>query len=205
MRKELNSTSPESNVKPIALKNNVLIQESKKELLLYDTQRDKAFCLNETSRAIWDLCNGENTVDDIRHKLSAQLKMQIPEELVWLALYNLKQEKLLSNSAEIRIGFNGLSRREVIKNIGLTTVAALPLISTIFIPAAASAQSVTCQTSTFCLCQDLSCIRFGDLALLQDPCNNAGCSESGGTNCQCVGRFFCGETPGTRFGRCGLV
>lgn len=205
MRKESSSTSPESSFRPIALKNNVLVQESGKELLLYDTQRDKAFCLNETSRMIWDLCNGENTVEDIRHQISNQLKTQIPEEFVRLALYNLKQEKLLINFQEIRISFNGLNRREIIRKIGLTTVAALPLISTIFIPAAVSAQSVTCQTSTICFCEDLSCIEFGALALLQNPCNNAGCSGSGGNNCQCVGRFFCGQTSGTRFGRCGLV
>lgn len=193
-------------VRPIGLKNNIVTLESAGELLLYDLKRDRAFCLNETSSMIWNLCDGENTVEDIRQQLSVRLKTQVPDDVVWLALHNLKNEKLLSNCEEIKFNFGGLSRREVIRKIGLATMVALPLISTIAAPSSAAAQSANvCPATTICFCQDASCITFGDLALLQSPCTNAGCSTSGGVNCQCVGRFFCGTTPGQRFGRCGLV
>jgi hypothetical protein len=195
----------EEKIKPLSLKNNIIVQELDKELLLYDLERDKVFCLNETSLLIWNLCDGENSIEDIRRKVSEQLKTPVSDEMIWLALHSLKNEKLLSNHQEIEINFNGLSRREMIKKVGLSTMIALPLISTIVSPAAAAAQSqAVCSSSTFCLCQDASCIDFGEVALLQNACVSQNCRDAG-ANCLCVGRFFCGTTPGTRFGACGLI
>lgn len=206
MKKITNSTADENRIKPISLKSNVLVQESKKELLLYDQERNKAYCLNETSAMIWNLCDGENTVEDIRRRASLELKTQVPEDVVWLALDGLKNEKLLTNHQEIKVDFSGLSRRQVIRKAGLATMIALPLISTLIAPTAASAQSVgVCSSATFCVCADASCVELGAPALLQDPCSAANCSGSGGSNCRCVGRFFCSTNRGERFGRCGLV
>lgn len=191
--------------KPISLKHNILVQELDKELLLYDLTRDKVYCLNETSLIIWNLCDGENTVEDIRRQVSIQLKTQIAEEMIWLAIDKLKQEQLLENYQEIQISFSGLSRREVIKKVGLSTMIALPFISAVTAPNATSAQSQSCSSTTVCFCQDASCVQFGDVALLQNSCINTNCSNTGGVNCLCVGRFFCGVNPGERFGMCGLV
>lgn len=205
MKNETNSSSTAKITKPISLKQNMLVQELEKELLLYDLDRDKVFCLNETSLLIWNLCDGENSVEDIRRKIGSKLKTPVNEELIWLTLDELKSKKLLSNHQEVAIDFNGLSRREVIKKVGLATMTALPLIMTITspIPAAAQSQAV-CNPATFCLCADATCVMFGDPALLQNPCVSATCS-GGGNNCLCVGQFFCGVNPGGRFGSCGLV
>jgi Coenzyme PQQ synthesis protein D (PqqD) len=206
MKENTNFKSANNEIKPISLKNNVLVQELDKELLLYDLSRDKVFCLNETSLIIWNLCDGENTVEDIQHKVSLELNTQVNDEFIWLALEKLKSEQLLSNHQEIKIHFNGLSRREVIKKVGLSTMAALPLILTIISPNAASAQSqAVCNPATTCFCSDATCINFGDIAFLQNPCVDTNCSNSGGVNCLCVGRFFCGVNDGERFGMCGLV
>lgn len=203
MHKKTNLTSSE--IKPIGLKNNILVQQLDKELLLYDLARDKVFCLNDTSMIIWSLCDGKNSVEDIRREISLQLKTNISEEMIWLALDKLKNEKLLSNHQEITIDFNGLNRRELIKKVGLSTMAALPLILTIVSPNAAVAQSQSCSSTTACFCADASCVTLGDPALLMNPCSNTTCSNSGGINCQCVGPFICSTTPGLRLGRCGLV
>lgn len=206
--KKNGSKSSEDKTKPISLKNNVLVQELEKELLLYDLDRNKAFCLNETSLMVWNLCDGENTVEDIRHKVSIQLKTNIPEEIIWLTLEGLKNEKLLNNHKEITINFKGLNRREIIKKVGFSTLIALPLISTIVSPNAAAAQSQVCRSSTTCLCADASCLEFGAIAVLQTPCTSSTCSDTGGVNCWCRGPFFCGNLPGTpgeRFGMCGVI
>lgn len=196
-------TSPKNQAKPIGLRNNILVQEMDKELLLYDLNRDKVFCLNETSMTIWNLCDGENSVEDIRRKVSVQLKTSINEEFIWLALEKFKGEQLLGNHQEIEIDFKGLSRREVIKKVGFATAISLPLIMTITSPMPAAAQSqAVCSPATVCFCADATCVTFGSVALLQNACTTANCS---GTNCRCVGTFFCGVNPGERFGMCGLV
>ncbi|NJM52252.1 MAG: PqqD family peptide modification chaperone [Blastocatellia bacterium] len=206
MKKNTNLTTPKNQIKPISLKNNVLVQELEKELLLYDLKRDKAFCLNETSLMIWNLCDGNNSVEDICREFGVQLKTNIPIEMIWLALDKLKSEQLLGNYEEINIDFSNLSRREVIKKVGLSTVVALPFVSAVIAPKAAAAQSqAVCSSQTTCLCPDASCVVFGNVALLQNPCTNPTCSGTGGNNCLCVGNFFCSNTPEVRFGMCGLV
>lgn len=203
MQKNKNVKFSERQTKPIRLKSNLLEQELEKELLLYDLKRDKVFCLNETSMIVWNLCDGEKTVEDIRRQVSLQLKTDISDEMIWLALDLLKNEKLLSNHQEITINFSGLSRRAVIKKVGLSTMAALPLVLTILSPNAAAAQSLPVCNPTFCVCSDLSCISLGTVALLQTPCVAEACN-GGGVNCRCVGNFFC-LGPNERFGMCGLV
>lgn len=203
MKENTNSIPSEDKTKPISLKSNVLVQELEKELLLYDLERNKAFCLNETSLIIWNLCDGQNTVEDIRRQVSLQLKTQVPEEIIWLALHDLKNEKLLSNSQEFKINFNGLTRREVIKKIGFTTIAALPLISTVISPTAAAAQSQATCPAADCLCEDLTCLMFGPVAVNQLTCES-GCTAGGLNNCLCTGPFFCFGLN-ERFGSCRIV
>lgn len=204
--KKTNLTSSENEIKPIGLRNNVLTQDLDKELLLYDLARDKVFCLNETSMVIWNLCDGENTVENLRRKVSSQLKTNINEELIWLTLDMLKSEQLLSNHLEVTINFNGLSRREVIKKVGLSTMVTLPFVSAVIAPNAAAAQSQSCP-NIFCLCPDVNC--FGDdtqASFDQTPCASPTCSNSGGVNCRCASNFFlCSSLPGFKEGRCRVV
>ena len=61
--------------------------------------------------------------------------------MIWLALNQLKVDKLLDKNIEIESKFNGLSRREVVKKVGLATMIALPMIASIIAPSAAMAQS----------------------------------------------------------------
>ena len=129
---------------PLSRKANIVIQEFENEVLIYDLKINKAFCLNETSHLVWQLCNGINSIADINRKLSKKLKINFSEDLVWLALDQLKKKNLLENSPEIEINFGGLSRREVIRKVGLTTVIALPIIASIVAPTAVHAQSIAC-------------------------------------------------------------
>ncbi len=109
--------------------------------MIYDLNINKAFCLNKTSGLIWQFCDGRNSVSDISRLMSRELKMNVPEELIWLALDRLKRDDLLERSPEFEINFGGLSRREVVKKVGLASMIALPLISSIVAPPASMAQS----------------------------------------------------------------
>jgi hypothetical protein len=111
------------------------------EVLIYDLNINKAYCLNETSALVWQLCDGRNSVSDISRKASKKLKSPVSEDFVWLALDLLKQENLLSNSEQIIPEFNGMSRREVIRKVGIGTMIAIPVVSGLIAPTAAQAQS----------------------------------------------------------------
>lgn len=203
MKEKKDRETSENQIKPIGLKNNVLVQELESELLLYDLKRDKVFCLNETSMAVWSLCDGNNSVEDIRRDVALRLNIEISEEMIWLALDKLKTEQLLANHQEITINFNGLSRREVIRKVGLSTMIALPLISAIVSPNAIAAQSQSVCPVADCICEDLLCLMFGPIAPNQLPCAS-GCTAAGGANCQCTGPFFCFGLN-ERFGSCMVV
>ena len=130
-------------IQPIARKSKLVVQELKNELLVYDLEINKAFCLNKTSALIFGLCDGTKTVVEIGRQLSREIKTEVPEDFVWLAVAQLKKEGLLENADEIPLHSAGLSRREIAKRVGLATMAAFPAISSIVAPAAAQAASTT--------------------------------------------------------------
>ena len=45
-------------IAPKARKENLVVQESNGEVLIYDLDTNKAFCLNETSALVWQACDG---------------------------------------------------------------------------------------------------------------------------------------------------
>ncbi len=131
-------------VAPKAREENLVVQEFDGEVLIYDLNTNKAFSLNETSSLVWQLCDGDNSFSEISESISRKLDSPANEDLVWLALDQLKKEKLIANGNEVVSNFTGMSRREVIKKVGLGTMIALPIVSSLVAPTAASAQSATC-------------------------------------------------------------
>ena len=129
-------------MKPPKTRNeNIVVQEMEKEILIYDLQTNKAFCLNETSALIYQLCDGKKSITEIADLMSIKLKTLVSEEFIWLALDKLKQDDLLEKSGEFEIDYKGLNRRQVIKKIGFASMIALPVVSSIVAPSAAAAQS----------------------------------------------------------------
>jgi hypothetical protein len=126
---------------PKTRQSNLVVQDIENELLIYDLQINKAFCLNQTSAMVWQLCDGKNSVADIAELLSRKLKMDVSQEFVWLALDGLKKDNLLEKSNEFEINFSGLTRREVVKKVGLASLVTLPVIASVIAPSALMAQS----------------------------------------------------------------
>src|SRR5262249_41926159 len=114
---------------PQARKNNIVVQELNNETLIYDLKTNKAYCLNHTSALIWNLCDGTNSVTEISHILSQKMNQLVNDDLVWLALDQLKSDNLLEQSNEFKINYQGLTRREVIRKIGFASLVTLPIIS----------------------------------------------------------------------------
>ncbi len=123
---------------------NLVVQEFAKELLIYDLTKNKAYCLNETSAMIWQECDGATSILEISQKVSRKLKNEVSENIVWIAISQFKVDNLLNNNEQFTTPFDGLKRREIIKRIGISSIIALPIISSIVVPTAAHAQSVAC-------------------------------------------------------------
>src|SRR6476619_4393607 len=123
----------------------IVVQELNGEVLVYDLRDNRAMCLNETSSAVWRACDGSNSVADIAARVGN-------EDIVWLALSELKKEKLIDSVPATPERFDGLSRRDVIKRIGLGTMIALPLVAGLVAPTAAHAASTCVAGTTTCTC-----------------------------------------------------
>ncbi len=129
--------------KPLGRRSNIVVQQTGDELLIYDLNIHKAFCLNETSAMVWQLCDGKNTASDISVKMSQRLGTLVSEDLVWLALDQFVSDSLLESGEMVVSHLAGVARREMIRKVGLASLIALPFISSVIAPKAAAAQS-TC-------------------------------------------------------------
>ena len=129
-------------IRPQSKKQNLVEQQMDGELLIYDLERDRALCLNETSALVWQACDGKRTVADINDLLGKQLKTQTDEDIVWFALDQLSKEKLIEPPVGLDSKFGGMSRRQVIKKIGLGSMVALPVVAGLVAPTATHAQTL---------------------------------------------------------------
>ena len=151
-------------MRPVARRDELVIQELAEEVLIYDLEINKAICLNRTSALVWQNCDGKKNISEITGEVEKQLGYVIGEDVVWFALSQLEKENLLKNGKELPGKFNDLSRREIIKNIGLTSMVALPIVSSLIAPTSVLAQAScvpndgTCTSSAQCCsmcCKDV--------------------------------------------------
>ena len=138
--------------RPIARKAGLVIQEVPDELLVYDLDTNKAHCLNQSAAMIWRSCDGNNTISEIADLVGTQAGGKVTEDFVWLAIDQLSENKLLEK--EITVDFEGRSRREAIKKIGLATMIAVPIIASLVAPQSAlAAASCACVNPGDCVPQ----------------------------------------------------
>jgi len=129
----------------------LVVQESGDELLIYDLRINKAICLNQTSATIWQNCDGNTDTREIAAKLAKRHGGLVKEELIMLAIDQLNENGLLENGAATRNGFAGLSRREVIRKVGFASAVALPVVMSLVAPPVAFAQSCVPPGTGLCL------------------------------------------------------
>lgn len=138
---------------PTARSENIVVQEmpatenGPAELLVYDLTNNRAHCLNETAAMIWKQCDGVSTVEEIAKNLSGTGS----EDLVWLGIDQLSKENLLVNNRQL--SSDKPNRREIIKKVGIASVIAIPIVSSLAAPSSVMA-AVSC-----------SCITNGDCGL----------------------------------------
>jgi hypothetical protein len=139
---------------PESRKQGIIVQELEGEVLIYDLQVNKAHCLNKTSALVWNLCDGKHSISDIGKQLSGRFAAAVTEDFVFFALEQLKKKNLLLNGKESETIFEGLSRREIIRKVGIGSFVALPVIASLVAPVAAQVQSrCGCANPGQCLTQ----------------------------------------------------
>jgi hypothetical protein len=123
---------------PKARKNKLIVKELPGEVLIYDETNHKAHCLNETAALVWRLCDGRTSIPKMTRLLEKEMSVVVPEQMVWLAIKQLDESRLLDMSLTRQTWIPQTSRRAVLRTIGIAAVA-LPLITTITNPTPAAA------------------------------------------------------------------
>ncbi|MGI8467331.1 MAG: hypothetical protein ACR2N3_02655 [Pyrinomonadaceae bacterium] len=139
---------------------NIVVQNLDKEVLIYDLITNKAFCLNETSAIVFNACDGKTSFDELKRK------HKLTDDLIHFALGELRRENLIESSNDNH--FAGLSRREVIRRVGLASMVALPVISSLIAPKAANAAS-----------NNPALLANGQVCLSNSQCQSNRCGGSG--------------------------
>lgn len=126
-----------NNQNPVARKTGLVIQDVPEEVLVYDMDTNKAHCLNKTAAMVWKSCDGTRSVSEIADFVSSNAGEKVTDDFVWLAIDQLNANDLLEKP--VVADFKGMSRRDVIKRIGLGTMVALPVIASLVAPPTAMA------------------------------------------------------------------
>jgi Coenzyme PQQ synthesis protein D (PqqD) len=139
----------------------LVIDDLPDEILVYDLDRHKAHCLNRTAGLVWRLCDGQTRPAEIARRLQRELDLPLNEDLVWFALRQLDQFNLLEEPIALPVKLAGISRRRMMRNLGLAAAVAVPLITSLVAPTAAEA--ATCLATgapcspTIACCSPLGC------------------------------------------------
>src|SRR6185295_19458494 len=86
----------------------LVIHELPDELLVYDKVRDQAHCLNQSAALVWRACDGQCAPSEIARKLTTQLAVAVPEDLVLLTLVQLEVIHLLEQPETLAPSFDGM-------------------------------------------------------------------------------------------------
>jgi hypothetical protein len=129
------------------------------EVLVYDPGRHRVHCLNALAVRIWKQCDGHRTAQEIAAGVPGDAAAT-RDLLVETALAQLHQIGILEASGPVASG-TLLTRRGLMRQLGMATAVALPLVTSIVAPAPAAAQSCrskgqSCGRDRRC-CPGLSC------------------------------------------------
>lgn len=112
------------------------------ELVIYDTERNKAHSLNRVASLVWKHCDGQTEVSQLQKIVAQELQAPVDEQLVWLALHQLERNKLLD--ARLAVPGNLMTRRDAARRLGKAAAIIVPLVASALIPPPVAAGS--CKT-----------------------------------------------------------
>jgi len=130
---------------PIARREQLVVTELGDELLIYDLRAHQAHCLNRTAALVWQHCDGRRDIPALAQTLTRVLPFTVDEDMIRLALRQLSRRKLLAAPLAPALmpesGTAQISRRVMMRRLGVAAAIALPLVTSIVAPTPAEAQS----------------------------------------------------------------
>ncbi|HEX9917908.1 MAG TPA: PqqD family protein [Pyrinomonadaceae bacterium] len=130
--------------KPLARERDLIVEDLKDETLVYDLQSHRAHCLNRSAALVWKQCDGRRSVAEIAGNLRREFHANADDEVtVRFALEQLTKFKLLEEHTRQPASIkSGLTRREMVRRLGLAAAVSIPLVTSIVAPT--PAQASTC-------------------------------------------------------------
>lgn len=125
---------------PRARTNGLIIEKLPDEMLVYDSDRDNALCLNQTAAAVWKHCDGRTTPARMARLIEKEFQINSGDEVVSLALERLETSHLLTETTPASA--SGISRRDLVRRLGIAA-ALVPVITLILVPTASAQASCT--------------------------------------------------------------
>ena len=145
--------------KPLARKEGLVIQELPDEVLVYDLDRDRAHCLNETAAFVWQRCDGRTSTVEIARSLGKKVNAPVDEKVVWFAIDQLGRNHLMATPAPPQL-VAGMNRRDMVRALGLAAAVAVPVVASIVAPT--PAQATTCVgAGGSCASGEICCVGLG--------------------------------------------
>jgi len=170
---------------PLARAQGLLCREVPEGLMIYDLDRNEAHSLNQTAALVWRHCDGKMGVTEMSALLKQETDLPAEEAVVWLALDRLQKANLLQERLKLPAETVGISRRSVIRKIGLAggLVALLPLVESLVAPKAAAADSGDGGACSAADCSVCGTTGNGPKLCCSGPSNSVVCADHGSANC----------------------
>jgi len=154
-------------MKPKRRQEALVVHELPEEMLVYDLERHKAFCLSKNLAWIWRHCTGQRTPGQIARALEAEVGAPVGEDMMGVALHRLSKAHLLREPIGPPASGARSSRRQLLRHAA--TLGGLTILA---ISAPTVGQAATC--------------------LPAGTCVNSGCKDATGRIC-CSGASGCGQ------------
>jgi len=163
-------------IKPRARSERLVTRTVGDELLVYDLDRHKAYCLNRVATQVFRHSDGQSTITEMVARIRSAVGMPIDDQAIRLGLMRLDAAHLLVDGSVDRT--HRTSRREVLRTLGKTAAVVVPVVTALTVPTPAQAASF------------FVCAGCPTTACLVQPCSPGGiCKQSGS------GRLFCDSPP----------
>jgi hypothetical protein len=147
---------------PLMRQQGLVVDDLPDEVLVYDLDRHKAHCLNHAAALVWRLCDGKSSPAHIARRLQRDFDQPGNEDLIWVALRQLDTLYLLEKPAPLPPRFAGMSRRQMIRNLGIAAAVTVPVVTSIVAPTAV--QAATCRhNNASCTFNNECCSNLCDL------------------------------------------
>jgi hypothetical protein len=124
----------------------LVVQDLPEEVLVYDLQRHRAFCLGKNISWIWRQCTGHRTPKQMADALGKELGVPVGEDVVDVALHRLARARLLSSPIPPMPAAPHRSRRELLRRVGV--VGGLSILA---ISSPTAGQAATCLPAGTCV------------------------------------------------------